>query len=344
MLACDTRPGMAAPFDGVHFPSMNLTQTILGVEFSNPTVLASGIMGITASSWKLCAKNGAGGITTKSLWLKEHKGHANPTIISTDHWTLNAVGVPDAGPEKAKEEIGSFMKGKPVPLIANIIAESVENFAKTAEAILPLKPDFLEVNISCPNVEDEFGRPFACSAPDAAAVTKAVKAVSGKTPVFIKLSPNVDNIGVIAIACAKAGADGFTAINTVGPGMAIDLKSRMPILANKVGGLSGPGIKPIAVKCIADVYAATEGKLPIIGTGGVYTGEDAIELMLAGASLIGIGTAVGDRNVDVFKKICEEMQLWCTNEGVENVSDLVGAMHQELKKRGLKGVRKVSVS
>ena len=313
---------------------MNLSQKILGVTFENPTVLASGIMGITASSWRLCAKNGAGGITTKSLWLKEHTGHPNPTIISTDHWTLNAVGVPDAGPQKAKEEIGSFMKGKTVPLIANIIAESVENFAKTAEAILPLKPDFLEVNISCPNVEDEFGRPFACSAPDAAAVTKAVKKVSGKTPVFIKLSPNVDNIGVIAIACADAGADGFTAINTVGPGMAIDLRSRMPILANKVGGLSGPGIKPIAVKCIADVYAATGGKLPIIGTGGVYTGEDAIELMLAGASLIGVGTAVGDRNVDVFKKVCEEMQLWCTNEGVENVSDLVGAMHLELKKRG----------
>ena len=313
---------------------MNLSQKILGVEFLNPTVLASGIMGITASSWKLCAKNGAGGITTKSLWLKEHKGHPNPTIIGTEHWTLNAVGVPDAGPEKAKEEIGSYMKGKPVPLIANIIAESVENFAKTAESILPLKPDFLEVNISCPNVEDEFGRPFACSAPDAAAVTKAVKAVSGKTPVFIKLSPNVDNIGVIAIACAKAGADGFTAINTVGPGMAIDLRSRMPILANKVGGLSGPGIKPIAVKCIADVYAATDGKLPIIGTGGVYTGEDAIELILAGASLVGIGTAIGDRNIDVFAKICDEMQMFCTNEGIENIADLVGGMHKEMKARG----------
>jgi dihydroorotate dehydrogenase (NAD+) catalytic subunit len=312
---------------------MNLSQTILGVEFENPTVLASGILGITASTWRYVAQNGAGAITTKSLWLREHKGHRNPTIISTEHWTLNAVGVPDAGPEKANQEIGDYNKDKPVPLIANIIAESVENYGETAEAILPLKPDFLEVNISCPNIEDEFGRPFACSAPDAAAVTKAVKKVSKKTPVFIKLSPNVDNIGAIATACAKAGADGFTVINTVGPGMAIDLRSRMPILANKVGGLSGPGIKPIAVKCVADVYAATDGKLPIIGTGGVYTGEDALELMLAGASLIGVGTAVGDRGVDVFKKICDEMQLWCTNEGVNNVSDLIGSMHAELKRR-----------
>ncbi len=312
---------------------MNLSQTILGVTFANPTVLASGILGITASSWQYAVQNGAGAVTTKSLWLHEHKGHRNPTIISTEHWTLNAVGVPDAGPQKATEEIGLFNAQKTVPLIANIIAESIENFALTAEAILPLKPDFLEVNISCPNVEDELGRPFACSAPDAAAVTKAVKKVSGKTPVFIKLSPNVDSIAAIALACADAGADGFTVINTVGPGMAIDLRSRMPILANHTGGLSGPGIKPIAVRCTADVYRATEGKLPIIGTGGIYTGEDALEIMLAGASLVGIGTAVGDRGVDVFAKVCEEMQLWCTNEGVWEIKDIVGGMHKELSKQ-----------
>jgi len=274
------------------------------------------------------AKHGAGAVTTKSLWLKEHKGHSNPVIISTEHWTLNAVGVPDAGVEKAKEEIGEYNKDKPVPLIANIIAESAENYAKTAQAIVELKPDFLEVNISCPNIEDEFGRPFACSADDAAAVTKAVKAVSGDIPVFIKLSPNVENIGTIALACAKAGADGFTAINTVGPGMAIDLRSRRPILANRVGGLSGPAIKPIAVKCIADVYKATEGKLPIIGTGGVATGKDAMELMLAGASLIGIGTAVADRGADVFAKVCEEMSAWCDAEGVASCGELIGGMHR----------------
>lgn len=312
---------------------MNLAQKVLGVTFENPTVLASGILGITASSWRLVAKNGAGGITTKSLWLKAHKGHPNPTVISTDYWTLNAVGVPDAGPAKAKEEIGDFLKDKPVPLIANIIAESVEAYAETAEQILPLKPDFLEVNISCPNVEDEFGRPFACSAPDAAAVTKAVKKVAKDTPVFIKLSPNVDSIAAIARACAAAGADGLTVINTVGPGVAIDLRSRMPILSNYTGGMSGRAIKPIAVRCVADCYAATEGKLPIIGTGGIYTGEDAIELMLAGATLIGVGTAVGDRGIDVFAKICDEMQLWCTNEGITAIKDLVGGMHKELKSR-----------
>jgi len=160
---------------------VNLSQKVLGINFSNPTVLASGIWGITASGWREVAQQGAGAVTTKSLWLHEHKGHPNPTIIATEHWTLNAVGVPDAGPEKAREEIGAFMKDKPVPLIANIIAESIENYGKTAEEILQIQGiDMLEVNISCPNIEDEFGRPFACSAPDAAAVTKAVKAISGK--------------------------------------------------------------------------------------------------------------------------------------------------------------------
>ncbi|MBU0767354.1 dihydroorotate dehydrogenase [Patescibacteria group bacterium] len=310
---------------------MNLSQTILGVTFKNPTVLASGIWGITSSSWKQVAANGAGAVTTKSLWLKEHKGHPNPTVISNEHWTLNAVGVPDAGVEKAREEIAIYNKDKPVPLIANVIADTVENFAKTARAIGELDPDFIEINISCPNVEHEFGKPFACSAPDAAAVTKEVKTVCGKIPVFIKLSPNAEDIKAVAIACAEAGADGFTVINTVGPGMAIDLRSRMPILANKVGGLSGPGLKPIAVRCIADVYSATDGKLPIIGTGGVHTGEDAIEFLLAGASLIGIGTAIGTRGQDVFKKVCAEMSAWCEAEGVSELSELIGGMHRKMK-------------
>lgn len=311
---------------------MNLEQTVLGIPFKNPTVLASGIWGITASGWLEVARNGAGAVTTKSLWIKEHKGHPNPVVIETDHWMLNAVGLPDAGPEKAVQEISVYMKKKPVPLIANIVAGSIDEFGQTAAKIKELNPDAFEVNISCPNVEDEFGKPFACSAPDAAKVTKEVRKVIGDMPMFVKLSPNVDNIGAVAVACAEAGADGFTVINTVGPGMAIDLRSRMPILANKVGGLSGRAIKPIAVKCIADVYSATEGKCPIIGTGGVYNGEDALELILAGASLIGIGSAVSERP-DVFAYVCEGMQYWCTNEGVDNIADMVGGMHKELASR-----------
>jgi dihydroorotate dehydrogenase (NAD+) catalytic subunit len=316
---------------------MNLSQTILGVDFENPTVLASGIMGITASSWRYCVQNGAGGITTKSLWPVEHEGNRNPTIIATEHWTLNAVGVPDAGPEKAREEIGDFMKDHPVPLIANIIGLSSVEFAAIAAVVASLKPDFIEVNLSTPTFLKLRGKLFAEDGNEAGAILKAVRKEIGGIPMFAKLSPNVMNIGEIAKACVDAGCDGITAINTAGPGMAIDLRSRMPILAAHKGGLSGPALKPIAVRCIAEIYEATGGKVPIIGTGGVYTGEDAIELMLAGASLVGIGTALGTRGIDVFAKVCDEMQLWCTNEGVWDIKDLIGGMHKELLSRGVKG-------
>ncbi len=143
----------------------------------------------------------------------------------------------------------------------------------------------------------------------------------------MKLSPNVDDIGAIASSVIDAGADGLTVINTVGPGMAIDLRSRMPILANKVGGLSGRAIKPLAVRCIADCYEATNGAVPIIGTGGVYTGEDALELMMAGASLIGIGTALWERGEDIFRKVCDEMTRWCEEEGVKDIAEIVGSAH-----------------
>lgn len=309
---------------------VNLSQVIHGVSFANPTVLASGILGVTASSLRHVASHGAGAVTTKSIWLEEHAGHPNPTIISTEHWTLNAVGLSDAGLEKAQEELSAFSKKKPVPLIINIVAGSIHDYEKTAAELIKLKPDFLEVNISCPNVEDEFGRPFACSAADAAAVTKVVKSAAKKVPVFIKLSPNVEDIKPIARACAEAGCDGLTLINTVGPGMAIDLRSRMPILANKVGGMSGRAIKPLAVRMVADVYKATEGALPIIGVGGIETGEDALEMMLAGASLVGIGTAVYTRGVDVFKSVATEMQEWCINEGIGDIADMTGAMHRQL--------------
>ncbi len=316
---------------------MNLSQTILGVDFENPTVLASGIMGITASSWRYCVENGAGGITTKSLWPVEHKGNRNPTIIATENWTLNAVGVPDAGPEKAREEIGDFMTDHPVPLIANIVGMNASDFAEIAAVVASLKPDFVEVNLSTPTFLKLRGKLFAEDGNEAGDVLKAVRKEIGKIPMFAKLTPNVPNIGDIAKACVEAGADGITAINTVGPGMAIDLRSRMPILAAHKGGLSGPALKPIAVRCVAEIYEATGGKVPIIGTGGIHTGEDAIEMMLAGASLVGVGTAIAARGIDVFSKICDEMQLWCTNEGVWEVSDLIGGMHKELLSRGIAG-------
>jgi dihydroorotate dehydrogenase (NAD+) catalytic subunit len=303
----------------------NLEVNFCGVKFKNPTVLASGILGVTASSLKNVIRKGAGGVTTKSIWMEEHVGHKNPTMFGTPHYFMNAVGLSDAGMEKAvSETFPEYNKRKPAPIIASIVASKIDDFGVVAEEISKCDPDIIEVNISCPNVEDLYGKPFACSIVDAAKVTKLVRARTTK-PVIIKLSPNVMNIGEIAKSCAAEGADGFCAINTIGPGLAINIDVRRPILTNKVGGVSGPAIKPIAVKCVFDVYKAT--KLPIIATGGVMTGEDAIEMMMAGGRLVGIGTMVYYRGAEGFGKVVKEMAEWCDKNGVKNLEEIIGCVH-----------------
>ena len=302
----------------------DLSVEFCGVQFENPTVLASGVLGVTASSLKNVVRNGAGGVTTKSIWLEENVGHKNPTMFGTEHYFLNAVGLSDAGLAKALDEtFPEYNVDKKGPIIANIVAKSMEDFAELAEKISDAEPDLIEVNIACPNVEDQHGKPFSCSALDAAKVTEMVKKRT-KVPVIIKLTPNVPNIGEIAKACADSGADGFCAINTL-YGMGIDINMRRPVLTNKSGGLSGPGIKPAAVKAVYEVYKATG--LPIIGTGGVMTGEDAIEIMMAGARLVGMGTMVNYRGAEGFGEVAKEMAEWCDKEGVKDLEEIIGCVH-----------------
>ncbi len=303
---------------------VDLSTDFCGVKFKNPTVLASGILGVTASSLKNVIANGAGGVTTKSIWLTENIGHKNPTMFGTPHYFLNAVGLSDAGIAKAQEEtFPEYLADKPAPIIASIVAYSVDDFGRLAEEITKCDPDLIEVNISCPNVDDAHGKPFSCSVEGAAGVMKVVRAHTSK-PIIAKLTPNVPNIAEIAKSCADAGADGICAINTL-YGMTIDVNLRRPILTNKSGGVSGPAIKPMAVKCVYDIYKAT--KLPIIGTGGVMTGEDVIEMMMAGAGLVGIGTMVYYRGVEGFGEIVREMEEWCSKNGVKNINEIIGAAH-----------------
>jgi len=301
---------------------MNLETKFCGVTFKNPLVVASGVLGVTAASLRNVVCHGAGGVTTKSIWLNEHIGHPNPVMVVNEHYMLNAVGLPDAGIEKAKLEMSKYMTNKPAPVIASIVAGRADDFAEVAAQVSKLRPDIIEVNISCPNVEDELGKPFACSRVDAAMVTSIVRKMT-RIPVVVKLSPNVANIVEIARACVDAGADGICAINTVGPGMMIDLETREPVLANKVGGVSGPAIKPIAIKAVYDIHKALPGT-PIIGTGGVMTGEDAIEMIMAGATLVGVGTAVYYRDVACFGLIAKEMVAWGKAHGIKKIGDLRG--------------------
>lgn len=306
---------------------MSLSQTVFGISFDNPLLTAAGKWAWTADQCRQAVEGGAGGITTKSFSTLTRKGHPEPTVHHTEHYTLNAVGLPSEGFEAVEEDLGPFITHRPVPVIVSLFGESTERFAEAAEAFAALGADAFELNISCPNVQDEHGRPFSYDPHAAAAAVKAAKEAAPGVRMFAKLSANTPDIAQVALACAGAGIDGFTLINTLGPGMAIDLAKRSPVLSNRSGGVSGAAIKPVAVRCVADVYAATDGKLPIIGAGGVSTGEDAIELIMAGASLVAVGTAVLTDGYGVFLRITSEMKQWCEREGVVSVASLTGVIH-----------------
>ncbi len=294
-----------------------------GVKLANPTVLASGIMGATRSAWVRMAKSGCGAVTTKSISLEPRQGHDNPTVLTYEKGMLNAVGLSNAGVEEAIEEIKEYKKETKVPIIASIFGASAEEYRELAEKISQAQPDLIEANIYSPNVKDAFGQLFAQDPGSASEVTKAVKART-KIPVLVKLSPNVTDIVEIGKAVEAAGADGLTAINTLS-GMLINIETAKPILKNKSGGVSGTAIRPIAVKMIHDLYLAV--KIPILGMGGVSTGRDAIELMMAGATAVGIGTAVHERGFGVFQTVASEMTEWMQESGYKSVKELVGAVH-----------------
>lgn len=306
-----------------------LKTEIAGVKLKNPTILASGILGVTASSLANVSDNGAGAVTTKSIGPEMRKGHPAPVMIATKYYAMNAVGLSNPGIDESMDELKEMMKQSSSPVIISIFAGTVKDYGQVAKKVNALKPKLIEVNISCPNVEDDFGAPFAAKAETAATVTKIVRE-NTNVPIIIKLSPNVSGIGAIAKACEMAGADAINMGNTAGPGMAIDIRTAKPILTNKVGGMSGPGIKPLAVRCVYDVFKAV--KIPIIGTGGVTTGADAIEMIMAGASAVGIGSAVYYRGVDVFSKVNKEIEEFMKKEGYRSIKDMTGLAHKDSDK------------
>ena len=300
----------------------DLTVDLAGIWLKNPITTASGTFS-PRDSGQFYDLNQLGAMVTKGIAPEPWEGNPSPRIAETYGGMLNAVGLQNSGVEAYIREELPYLEQFSPPVIANVVGRTVEDYCQVAEALSNTSVAMLEVNISCPNVEDQFGKPFACSVVDAGRVTKVVRART-KLPVVVKLSPNVPSIAEIARACVDAGADGICAINTVGPGMMIDIETRQPVLANKVGGVSGPAIKPIAVKAVYDIHKALP-KVPIIGTGGVLSGADAIEMMMAGATLVGMGTAVYYRDVNCFGLVAAEMAGWCGKHEVGNISDIVGS-------------------
>jgi dihydroorotate dehydrogenase (NAD+) catalytic subunit len=302
---------------------------LCGVTLPNPLVLASGILGTEAELLARVADAGAGAVTAKSCSLAPRAGHRNPTVLAWEHGLINAVGLANPGVEAEVEEL---MRTRPLlaasgsALIASVFADTIEHFARVAARVADAAPDLIEVNISCPNVHDEFGTPFAADAGAAAQVTAAVKAaVAGRVPLLVKLSPNVADVGAIARAVVDAGADGITAINTL-TGMVIDVDARRPVLANRTGGLSGPAIRPLAVRCVYEVFQAVD--VPIVGTGGVSSGRDAVEMIMAGATAVGVGSAVYGEGPEVFGRIGGEVAALIAELGYDSVAEMIGAAHR----------------
>jgi dihydroorotate dehydrogenase (NAD+) catalytic subunit len=310
-------------------PDPDLSVELCGVRLRNPLVLASGILGTGAQLLRRVADCGAGMVTTKSCGPAPRQGHPNPTVLDWGHGLINAVGLANPGVDEELEiiaEARELLAPLGVRLAVSIFAETVEGFAEVARKVAQTQPDFVELNISCPNVASDMGRPFSYDPGDAALVTAAVKEATS-IPLIVKLSPNVTDITIVARAVERAGADAIAAINTLGPGMIIDVHSGQPILANKVGGISGPAIRPVAVRCVYDICEAVD--IPIIGIGGVSDGRDALEMVLAGATAVGVGSAVRCRGLDVFQTILDEMQAFMIEEDHADLHQLRGLAHSE---------------
>lgn len=295
---------------------------LCNIKLKNPTILASGILGVTKESIDRIGKAGAGAVTLKSLCHEERKGFDNPAMFAYGGVFLNAVGLPGQGIDSAIKDF-KRLDNLSVPVIGSIYGYRVEQFGVVAKKMASLKPAMIEVDISCPHMD--YGKPYYADPELTAKVTKSVKKNVGKIPVSIKLSPNVYDIKEIAHSAEKAGADAITAINTA-TGMVIDVDARKPILANKIGGVSGPALKPIAVRCVYEIYETVE--IPIIGTGGVTYGKDAIEMLMAGAIAVGIGTGVYYRGIYIFKKVCDEMIEWMKKNKVKSLEEIRGIAHK----------------
>jgi len=300
---------------------VDLTTKIASLKLKNPTILASGLMDEDAGSMKRIVNCGAGAVVTKSIGLKSREGYPNPTIVELECGILNAMGLPNPGINEFGEEIKK-LKRLNAPIIGSVFGSNSKEFVELGKKMQSYGANALELNMSCPHAKG-YGLEIGSDPRLVKEITSKVKE-SVEIPVFVKLSSNVANLSEIAKAAEKGNADGIVAINTI-KAMKIDIELKIPVLANKIGGYSGKAIKPIGVRCVYEI--AENVDIPIIGVGGITTGEDALEYIMAGASAVQIGTGMYYREVDVFKKVCKEMENWMKGHSVEKLSELIGAAH-----------------
>ena len=302
-----------------------LSVELAGLELRNPILLAAGILGLSAQTLKRAYEAGAGAVITKSIGPEPRKGFKTPILVELEHGLLNAVGLSNPGVKVFEREVRE-LRGSGVPVIASVFGFKADDYALVASRLADAGAIAVELNVSCPHVSGvrEIG-----SKPElVGAVVKAVKDVVD-VPVFVKLSPNVADIASIGLAAERAGADGVVAINTV-RALAINIDLRRPVLSAGFGGLSGPAIRPIAVRAVCELYGALD--VPVIGCGGVLSWRDAVELILAGASAVQVGSAIYYRGLGVFKAICSGLRAYMERMGYAKVADMVGDGVRELVK------------
>ncbi len=297
--------------------------SLSGLELSNPIIPASGTFGFGAEFAELYDLNILGSISFKGTTVEPRVGNPTPRIAESPSGILNSIGLQNPGLKAVcEQEIPRLAKSFNKPLIANINGFSIDEFVECAKAMDKQEQvGIIEVNVSCPNVHGG-GMIFGVCPESAAEVMRAVKEVTEK-PVYIKLSPNVTDIVEIALACEEAGADGICLINTM-LGMRIDLKTKKPVLANKMGGFSGSAVYPVAVRMVYQVYEAV--KIPIMGMGGVSCAEDVIEMMLAGATAVQVGAA-NLRNPYVCKEIIEDLPKVMDKYNISTLKEIIGGAH-----------------
>ena len=301
----------------------NLKTTLCGIELANPIIPASGTFGFGYEFAELYDINMLGSFSFKGTTKDKRFGNPTPRIAECTSGLINAVGLQNPGVEDViKYEMPKLKAVFHKPVMANVSGFSVEDYAYTVERLdAEEQIGWFEVNVSCPNVHGG-GMSFGTNPEAAAEVTRAVRKVTNK-PIIIKLSPNVTDIVSIAKACEDAGADGISLINTL-LGMRINLKTKKPVIANKMGGFSGPAIKPVAIRMVYQVYDAV--KIPIVGMGGVSSAEDVIEFMLAGATAVEVGA---HNLVDPYacKNIIEDLPRVMEKYGISSLSEIIGAAH-----------------
>lgn len=297
----------------------------LNTTFTNPLIIPSGI--IPEISQTLKAQTvGAGGVVAKSLTLLQREGNPMPRVIKYKFGLLNSVGLKNPGIKEGKILLKKVLQTSKIPVIVSIFAATASDFKKLAQELLELEIRYLELNLSCPNTVNELGESMGMGVESTQVAISAVRNIVGKKIKLIaKLSPNVQKIGEVAKAAESSGADAISAINAVGPGMVIDINTRKPQLGSKEGGVSGPGIRPIAVRCVYDIYKSV--KIPIIGMGGVETSKDVVEMLLAGATLVGIGSAIYQHGYVVIETIKKELQKYIRANRIKKLDQLVGVAH-----------------